>query len=260
VTLSAQPKDLIARLTTRVDSLEVRLQNAELLIQQLATGKVVQLSPEVMEYIVNITGAHMQNLFQNDVTVDSLVHRLFVAGANAIAFKAQASKNRAPQLVAIKQYIPGSLRAQLNEAGDVILEEQVKDAADAESGWEPAARLLTSEGHVEVFRVLLQQQGVAAGEVRYIIDEVTLEASRDQIARDLAARNTPAQEPEAAEAGDMVGQAPEDENLTIDLDPADAAPAETLAVAQKAFNETAPVSESSVAEQPSAESPVKQDL
>lgn len=139
------------------------------------------------QQIVNTCASQLQSLFQNPVLVDSLAHRLLIAGANAIAHKVKTSQERAPELTVLEGYIPGALRAILNEDGSMSVEQQLKGATNAGGNWESATAFYEEKGILEQFTQLMAAFGASAGRVYYISDTVTVAAHRDKLAREMAA-------------------------------------------------------------------------
>lgn len=150
------------------------------------------------QQIVNTCAAQLQSLFQNQVLVDSLTHRMLIAAANALAHKASQSQERAPELVVLEGYIPGALRAIFNEDGSMTVEQQLKGAVNAGGNWESATAFYEEKGILTQFAQLMAAYGAEAGRVYYITDTVTASAHRDKLAREMAANVT------ATEADDDV--------------------------------------------------------
>lgn len=142
--------------------------------------------------VVNVVATQIQSLFTNPVMVDSIAHTVLIAAANALAFKARASQDRAPELTVVEGYIPGALRAILNEDGSIEIAQQLKGAKNAGASWESANAEFEERGILGSFTELLAAFGAIAGRVYYITDTVTLQQSREKLARELAAQAGPA--------------------------------------------------------------------
>jgi hypothetical protein len=153
-------------------------------------SRVIQLEDQLkahQQQIVNTVAMQLQTFFTNPVMVDSLAHRLLIAGANAIAHKASHSTERAPELTVLEGYIPGALRAILNTDGSLSIEQQLKGATNAGGEWESATALYEEKGVLDSFAQLLSAFGAEAGRVYYITDTVTAQTHREKMAKELVA-------------------------------------------------------------------------
>lgn len=159
----------------------------------------------VQQQLVTVCASQIQALFSSPVMVDSLAARFFSAAANALHYKANASTERAPELVVIEGYVPGSLRAILNEDGSATVDQQLKGATNAGGAWESATQEYAEKGVMETFTQLLAAYGAEANRVYYITDSVTLSTHREKIARELAQT----QEVVAGEEDEANPQSPE---------------------------------------------------
>lgn len=147
------------------DPLEVRITELEGIVSQLRQD------------IVTITADHIQRLFNDEVLLDSLSQRIMVAGANAIAYKAKQSRNRAPEMVVVEGYIPGSIQAIMSEEGILTLSEQDKESGEWISG-DAISDSLKEDQVRSVFLDLLISYGAEVGRNYYITDDVTVEEFR----------------------------------------------------------------------------------
>lgn len=155
------------------------------------------------QQIVNTVAMQLQTFFTNPVMVDSLAHRLLIAGANAIAHKASHSTERAPELTVLEGYIPGALRAILNTDGSLSIEQQLKGATNAGGDWESATAMYDEKGVLDSFAQLMSAFGAEAGRVYYITDTVTAQTHRDKMAKELVAAGvTGVDTAEGADAGE----------------------------------------------------------
>ena len=173
------------------------------------TGRVAELEGQLtnlQQTLVNLVATQIQALFTNPVMVDSIAHRVLAAGANAIAHKAAASNERAPELVVLEGYIPGSLRAILNEDGSMSVEQQLKGATNAGGTWESVTADYDEKGITDSFAQLMAAYGAQAGRVYYITDTVTSAHHREKLAKELAA-NVTAVEAEAEDASNLPPEA-----------------------------------------------------
>lgn len=153
-------------------------------------SRVIQLEDQLkahQQQIVNTVAMQLQTFFTNPVMVDSLAHRLLIAGANAIAHKASHSTERAPELTVLEGYIPGALRAILNTDGSLSIDQQLKGAINAGGEWESATALYEEKGVLDSFAQLLSAFGAEAGRVYYITDTVTAQTHREKMAKELVA-------------------------------------------------------------------------
>lgn len=162
-----------ARQDQRIAELEARLETVE---KSLTTANSVILG--LQRSIVDITADHVHRVFNDPVLIDSLAQRFFIAAANAIAFKAKSSKQRTPQLVVIEQYIPGAIRATLQENGDVFIEEQT-EGGEWKSGEALSEQMRTPEVQT-AFGNLLISYTAEVGKPYFITEDVYLEEFRAQ--------------------------------------------------------------------------------
>ena len=82
------------------------------------TQRIVSLEDaltKLQQATVNTVATQIQALFTDPVMVESITHRMLASAANAIAHKAAQSNQRAPELTVLEGYIPGALRAIMNE-------------------------------------------------------------------------------------------------------------------------------------------------
>jgi uncharacterized coiled-coil protein SlyX len=156
----------------RLSALEQRI--AELETQLVASNDIIL---GLRKDIVTITADHIQRLFADQILLDSIAQRVFVAGANAIAFKVSKSKERAPELVVVEGYVPGAIRATLTDDG-TVLEEQ-----DSETGeWIGGDALSENvRGVATEFGELLIAYGAEMNRAYYIIDNISLEQYRESV-------------------------------------------------------------------------------
>jgi hypothetical protein len=165
-------------------------QRIELLEQQVLQLQQ-QLQASQMQ-MVEVVAGQIQSLFSNQVLIDSMAARFFTAGANALAFKVSNSQERAPELVVMEGYIPGSIRIALAEDGSVSIEQQVKGSTSISEGWESSLADFDKKGLTEKFKQLLASYGAEAGRVYYITDSVTQQKHREAMASQLASDVRPA--------------------------------------------------------------------
>lgn len=156
---------IIADLANRISVLEDTLQ---------ATNDALL---NVQKNIVSLTAEHVQNLFQNEVLLDSIAHRILAAGANAIAHKAQSAKNRAPELVVIENVIPGAIRVTLTDDG-VQIEEQNSEGEFV--GGEQVSEELRRPEVAAVFGDLVVAYGGELNRAYYVVESTHLEEFRKQ--------------------------------------------------------------------------------
>lgn len=159
-------------------------------INEAFEARIAELEAQLkasQQQTVNTIAAQIQHLFSNQVMIDTIAHRFFIAAANALAHKATQSKERAPELVVLEGYIPGALRAILNVDGSITIDQQLKGAQNAGGSWESATEEYQKQGILDTFAQLLAAAGAEAGRVYYITDTVTQQAHRELLSKQLAA-------------------------------------------------------------------------
>jgi hypothetical protein len=164
----------IALMEARISTLETAL---------VANNQAVQ---HMHRTIVELTATHVEAVFKDEVMIDSLAQRFFIAAANAIAHKAKSSRNRAPKLVVVDTMIPGCvIRAKLTEEGFAHIE-----MLDKEGVWvtgEGLPEQMRSEQLVTTFGNLLLSHGAEQGRFYFITEDVALEDYREAIAAEAQA-------------------------------------------------------------------------
>jgi len=162
---------------------QARIQSLEDQVAQLQNALIANNDAlaHIQRTIVELTADHIQRLFNDQVMLDSIATRIFVAGANAIAHKAKNATNRAPELVVVEGYIPGSLRVTLTEEGPVI-EEQLTDTQEWVSG-DQLSEKLRSDQIQHVMGDLLISYRAEIGRAYYVTDSVALEEFRKETAK-----------------------------------------------------------------------------
>ncbi|MNH68846.1 hypothetical protein D3C73_209330 [compost metagenome] len=198
----AKLEDLVTDLSSRLETTENALESAN---NALLT---------IQRTIVDMTAAHIERLFNDQVMVDSLSQRFLIAAANAIAFKARASAQRTPELVVIEQAIPGAIRVTLLEEGGVLVEEQLTDTGEWVTG-EKMSESLQAEVIPEVFGNLLAGYGASIGRPYYVVEDVHLETFRKdaqagakQALEQVAGAAAPVAEAPAADPAQSASEAP----------------------------------------------------
>lgn len=174
----------IKALTARVSELEGQLTNLQ-------------------QTMVNVVASQLQALFTNKVMLDSIAHSILITGANALAFKASQSNERAPELTVLEGYIPGALRTILNEDGSMTVEQQLKGAVNAGGQWESATEDYQEKGILDSFAQLMSAYGAQAGRVYYITDTVTASKHREKLAKELASNVTAAEADDGKDGGEI---------------------------------------------------------
>lgn len=129
--------------------------------------------------IVELTAAHIDRIFSDQVMVDTLGQRFFIAAANAIAHKARSSMERAPELVVIESPIPGAIKCTITESGEVKIEEQLKETGEWVTG-DQLSEEMRSTTISEVFGSLLAGYGATIGRAYYVVEDVHLEEFRKE--------------------------------------------------------------------------------
>lgn len=161
----AKLEELLADQGSRLETVEHALESANTALLNIQRS------------IVDMTAAHIDRLFSDQVMIDSICQRILIAGANAIAFKARASQQRTPELVVIEQAIPGAIRVTLLEEGGVLVEEQLTDTGEWVTG-EKMSESMQGEMIPEVFGNLLAGFGASIGRPYYVVEDVHLETFR----------------------------------------------------------------------------------
>ena len=131
--------------------------------------------------LVELTADHIQRLFNDDVMIDSIAQRVFIAAANAIAFKAKQSKQRAPEMVVVEGYVPGSIRVTLTEDGPLV-EEQHTATQEWLSGDAVSEGLRDSKVQHAMGDLVISYGG-EIGRPYYIIDSISLEEFRKEASK-----------------------------------------------------------------------------
>ncbi|MND13027.1 hypothetical protein D3C76_810750 [compost metagenome] len=190
--------DRIARLEQALEAVSSRLETTE---NALTSANDALLG--LQRTIVELTAAHIDRIFSDQVMVDTMAQRFFIAGANAIAHKARQSMQRAPELVVIEQAIPGAIKATLLEEGGVLIEEQLAETGEWVTG-EQLSEEMRADVIQEVFGNLLAGYGASIGRAYYIVEDVHLEqfrkdaqAGAKQALTSVAGAAAPVVEPEA---------------------------------------------------------------
>lgn len=161
----AKLEDLLAEQGSHLETVEHALESANSALLNIQRN------------IVEMTAAHIDRIFSDQVMVDSICQRILIAGANAIAFKARSSQQRTPELVVIEQPIPGAIRVTLLDQGGVLVEEQLVETGEWVSG-DKLSESLQADVIPEVFGNLLVGYGASVGRPYYVVEDVHLETFR----------------------------------------------------------------------------------
>lgn len=161
----AKLEDLLTDQGSRLETVERALESANNALLNIQRN------------IVEMTAAHIDRIFSDQVMVDSICQRILIAGANAIAFKARSSQQRTPELVVIEQPIPGAIRVTLLDQGGVLVEEQLVETGEWVSG-DKLSESLQADVIPEVFGNLLVGYGASVGRPYYVVEDVHLETFR----------------------------------------------------------------------------------
>lgn len=167
----------------REKSQEERIAQLEAQVAQLQES-LIQANDAMLAInrtLVELTADHIQRLFNDDVMIDSIAQRVFIAAANAIAFKAKQSKQRAPELVVVEGYVPGAIRVTLTEDGPLV-EEQHTATQKWLSGDEMSEGL-KNEKVQHAMGDLVISYGGQIGRAYYVIDSVALEEFRKETSK-----------------------------------------------------------------------------
>lgn len=161
--------------TQQIQDMHTRISALE---ETLATTNETLLA--LQKSIVQVTADHMQRIFNDDVMIDSIAHRVMVAGANAISYKAKSSKERAPELVVVEGYVPGAVRVTIQEDGAMV-EEQEAEGQTWVSGDDMSEGMRSPEIQ-KVFADLVLSYGGELNRAYYVVDSVQLEEFRKNTA------------------------------------------------------------------------------
>ncbi|MCY1281944.1 hypothetical protein D9M68_19970 [compost metagenome] len=173
----------------RIQLLESRIETLETAL--IANNQAVQ---NFQRSIVELTAQHIETVFKDEVMIDTLAQRFFIAAANAIAHKAKNSRNRAPKLVVVDTMIPGCvIRAKLTAEGFAVIE-----MLDKEGVWATGDELpeqMRSEQIKTTFGNLLLSYGAEVDRAYFITEDVALEEYREAIAAEAQAVVKAVEEP-----------------------------------------------------------------
>lgn len=165
----------------RMAALESRIETLENAL--ITNNHIVQ---GLQRTIVELTAQHVEAVFTNDVMIDSLAQRLFIAGANAIVHKVKSSRNRAPKLVVIDSMIPGvTLRATLSEEN--IAQIEMLDKTGTWVSGEELPEEMRTEAVITTFGNLLLAHHAEPGRAYFVTEDVALEEYREQLAAEAQA-------------------------------------------------------------------------
>ena len=127
--------------------------------------------------IVEITADHVNRIFNDQVLLDSIAQRVLVAGANAISFKAKASRQQAPELMVVEGYLKGAIRVTLNDEGVLVEMEDNPGSGNWVTGEELPEGMRSPEV-AHVFGDLLISYGAEVGKAYFIMEKGDIEAAR----------------------------------------------------------------------------------
>lgn len=156
----------------RLTSLEERVAQLESSLLQ-ANDTIIGLQRTIVE----ITADHVNRIFNDEVLIDSIAQRVLVAGANAISFKAKASRKQAPELMVLEAYLPDAIRVTLGDE-EVIIEMEEKDNRGVWRSGEDLPEPMRSDELCKVFGDLLISYGAEVGRPYYIMERGDVEAAR----------------------------------------------------------------------------------
>lgn len=152
-------------------------------LQELQENMMVDdgVSRKTANFISKVSADQFAALFQNEVTLDSLASAILNRAQNALVYKAQTSKNRAPQLLVLDHYFPTAMRAQLSETGQLTVWHQLEGSVGEQEGWEVDRRFTEDPAFKAPIQELLASYGVAADTYVYLIDDINLQERREQL-------------------------------------------------------------------------------
>lgn len=156
----------------RLTSLEERVAQLESSLLQ-ANDTIIGLQRTIVE----ITADHVNRIFNDQVLLDSIAQRVLVAGANAISFKAKASRQQAPELMVVEGYLKGAVRVTLNDEGVLVEMEDNPGSGNWVTGEELPEGMRSPEV-AHVFGDLLISYGAEVGKAYFIMEKGDIEAAR----------------------------------------------------------------------------------
>lgn len=156
----------------RLTSLEERVAQLESSLLQ-ANDTIIGLQRTIVE----ITADHVNRIFNDQVLLDSIAQRVLVAGANAISFKAKASRQQAPELMVVEGYLKGAIRVTLQDEGVLVEMEDNPGSGNWVTGEELPASMRSPE-IAHVFGDLLISYGAEVGKAYFIMEKGDIEAAR----------------------------------------------------------------------------------
>jgi len=156
----------------RLASLEERVAQLETSLLQ-ANDTIIGLQRTIVE----ITADHVNRIFNDQVLLDSIAQRVLVAGANAISFKAKASRQQAPELMVVEGYLKGAIRVTLNDEGVLVEMEDNPGSGNWVTGEELPEGMRSPEV-AHVFGDLLISYGAEVGKAYFIMEKGDIEAAR----------------------------------------------------------------------------------
>lgn len=156
----------------RLTSLEERVAQLETSLLQ-ANDTIIGLQRTIVE----ITADHVNRIFNDQVLLDSIAQRVLVAGANAISFKAKASRQQAPELMVVEGYLKGAIRVTLQDEGVLVEMEDNPGSGNWVTGEELPEGMRSPEV-AHVFGDLLISYGAEVGKAYFIMEKGDIEAAR----------------------------------------------------------------------------------
>jgi hypothetical protein len=164
----------------RIDQLEARISEMS---KQIASLKEQQISGVMSEGLVTHIAGQIQMLFSNPAMLSSITSAILSNLQNALVFRAGQSKERAPQVLVLDYYVPGTQRVTLADDGTLSMEEQAKDADDINAEWAIDENFSTNHDAVEAIRDIMRSYNVEAGKPYYLIDDLSLQQYREDVSR-----------------------------------------------------------------------------
>ncbi|MNP89041.1 hypothetical protein D3C85_14370 [compost metagenome] len=182
-------------------TVEERLETLENRAAQLESSLITanETVTRLQGIIVEITADHVNRLFSDQVMLDSIAQRVLVAGANAIAYKAKMSRQKAPELVVLEGYLPGAVRATLTEDGARI-EMESKDHPGSWISGDGLPEQFQNPSLQQAFGELLISYGAELEKTYFVMEAGDVEEAR-QKAQNLAMSLTNMAAPKPAQYG-----------------------------------------------------------
>ncbi|MGG4591755.1 hypothetical protein ACLPJK_26210 [Pseudomonas aeruginosa] len=132
--------------------------------------------------LLEATNAHFSHLLQSNEFISTLAANVLRSAADALVFRAQYSEQSQGVYEVLRTYVPGSYRCIMYTDGSLLVEHQLREAAEAGKagdGWEPAP-INESPVGMDAVRTLLLTASVEPDRYYYMITTAALAAYKRQ--------------------------------------------------------------------------------